>query len=73
MTIRICCTDVICIQETKSEATDSNIGNNRLILFKSDSQHYGNGFIINKKWKDNIHRTWHVSDIIAVIQLKTQD
>ena len=66
-------TDVICIQEAKSEATDCNIGHNKLILFKSDSQHYGNGFIVNKKWKDNIHRTWRVSDRIAVIQFKTRD
>ena len=39
--------DVLCIQESKSGATDCNIGANRLILFKSDSKHYGNGFVVN--------------------------
>ena len=65
--------DVLCIQESKCDKTDCNIGRNRLILFKSVSHHYGNGFVISKKWSENIHRTWRVTDRIAVLQLKTRD
>ena len=62
---------MLCIQETKCEEIDCNIGKNRLIIFKSVSQHYGNGFVVNKKWSENIHKTWRVSDRIAVLQLRT--
>ena len=63
--------DVICIQETKVQISAScEIGDNRLILFESQSQHYGNGFLVSKKWKDNIGKYWRISDRISILQLR---
>ena len=63
--------DVICIQETKVQISAScEIGDNRLILFESQSQHYGNGFLVSKKWKDNIEKYWRISDRISILQLR---
>ena len=66
--------DIICLQETKIQnGTDINIGNSRLICFESDSRHYGNGFLINKSWKNSIHRVWRVNDRMCVIQFKAKN
>ena len=65
--------DICCLQETKiidSNDYDTTNGN-RLITIPSTSKHYGNGFIIAKRWKEYVHRYWKVSDRICVIQLKT--
>ena len=66
--------DAMCIQETKiREDTDIEVDKSRLICFKADCRHYGNGFLINSKWKGNIHRVWKETDRIAVIQFKTEN
>ena len=66
--------DVCCLQETKvTKHCDKNVSKgNRLITIQSNSPHYGNGFILNKRWKNSIHRYWKVSDRICVLQLKTK-
>ena len=42
-----------------------------LITIPSNSQHNGNGFILNKKWKNSIHAYWKIFDRLCVLQLKT--
>ena len=42
-------------------------------MFKSDSRHYGSGFLLSKLWSDKIHRTWKVTDGICVLQLKINE
>ena len=42
-----------------------------LITIPSNSQHNGNGFILNKKWKNSIHAYWKISDRLCLLQLKT--
>ena len=65
--------DVLCIQETKiKELINIDIDNNRLICLESNSQHHGNGFMVSKKWKNNIYKFWRVNDRIAVLQLQTE-
>ena len=66
--------DVLCIQETKmKDLINIDIdGGNRLICLESKSGHYGNGFMVAKKWKNNIYKFWRVNDRIAVLQLKTE-
>ena len=67
--------DICALQETKiKEGVDRNFEENkhRLIAFDSLQQHYGNGFIVAKKWKENIYKTWKVSDRICVLQLQTK-
>ena len=66
--------DVICLQETKlANGVDVNIRGQRLLCLKSDSRHYGSGFLLSKLWSDKIHRTWKVTDRICVLQLKTNE
>ena len=65
--------DVLCIQETKvKELTNIDIEGNRLICLESESPHYGNGFLVSRKWKNNIYRFWRVNDRISVLQLQTE-
>ena len=52
---------------------DININDHRLICIPTDCRHYGNGFIVSRKRKYNIHKYWKVSDRLAVIQLKLRD
>ena len=64
--------DICCWQETKLQnGLDKNLNNHRIICLPSDSRHYGNGFIVSPKWKNNIYSYWKVSDRISVIQLQT--
>ena len=66
--------DICCLQETKiTEDIDTDINNNRLICFKSENHHYGTGFIVSNKWKNNIYRYWNLSDRISIIQLKCRE
>ena len=46
--------DICRLQETKiTEHFDkTTLHGNRLITIPSNSQHYSNGFILNKKWKN---------------------
>ena len=62
----ICCTKV-------KEAKDIDVNNHRIILMASECQHYGNGFIVSPKWKNNIYRYWRVSDRISILQLQMTD
>ena len=63
--------DLICLQETKiNDDMDIQVKESRLICFKPECRHYGSGFLINKAWKDKIHRTWKETDRISVIQFK---
>ena len=65
--------DICSIQQTKIDSSvDKPIGKNRLICFLSDNRHYGNGFIVSNKWKDNVNRYWKVSDRICVLELTTE-
>ena len=65
--------DVLCIQETKQkELINMDVEGNRLICLESTSPHYGNGFMVSKRWKQNIYKFWRVNDRIAVLQLQTE-
>ena len=67
--------DVCVLQEDKLEdGIDCAIGDqkHRFISIKPDCRHYGNGFVVSSKWKQNIHRCWKVSDRVAVLQLLTE-
>ena len=65
--------DICSLKETKiTEHFDKTTPHgNRLRTIPSNSQHYGNGFILNKKWKNSIHAYWKISDRLCVLQLKT--
>ena len=72
--------DIRCLQETKiTEHFDKTAPHgNRLITIPSNSQHYGNGFILNKKWKNSVHAYWGISDRVLCTttknrQIKKQD
>ena len=63
--------DVCCLQETKiKEGIDEDIKGCRIISLPSVSHHYGNGFIVSKRWKGNIHKYWKVNERMAILQLK---
>ena len=65
--------DVLCIQETKqTDSINIDIDGNRLICLESKYAHYGNGFMVSRKWKQNIYKFWRVNDRIAVLQLQTE-
>ena len=40
-----------------------------IIAFDSKNEHYGNGFVVRKKWQELIHKYWRESDRICVLQL----
>ena len=40
-----------------------------IIAFDSKNEHYGNGFVVPKKWQESIHKYWRESDRICVLQL----
>ena len=68
--------DVCCLQETKiASGLNCNIGekSHQLVSFKTECKHYGNGFVVNNKWKNNVHRCWRVSDRVSVLQLTTKN
>ena len=66
--------DIICLQETKiQDGIDININRSRLICFKSECRHYGNGFLVSESWTNSIHRTWQVNDRLCVIQFKSKN
>ena len=63
--------DVCCLHEAKiKHASSYEINGSTIITFHSDNRHYGNGFVIAKKWKNSIHKCWKVSDRIWVIQFQ---
>ena len=62
--------DVCCLQETKiSKSLDVDVKACRLVCLPSNTLQYGNGFIISKKWKENVKKYWQVNDRIAVLEL----
>ena len=64
--------DVCGLQETKiSNGADVTIHGHRLICFKSECEHYGNGFMVNNRLVENIKKYWRVSDRISVIQFSS--
>ena len=64
--------DVCGLQETKiSNGADVTIQGHRLICFKSECEHYGNGFMVNNRLVENIEKYWRVSDRISVIQFSS--
>ena len=40
-----------------------------IITFDAKNKHYGNGFVVPKKWQESIHKYWRESDRICVLQL----
>ena len=62
--------DVCALQETKIENAGVHRVNGRMIItFDSKNKHYGNGFVVPKKWQESIHKYWRESDRICVLQL----
>ena len=64
--------DICCFQETKiSSGCDTFVENFRVVSLPSDSSHYGNGFAISEKWKNNVYKYWKINDRISALQLET--
>ena len=62
--------DICCIQETKTtEFTDYLLNGYRVILSENTNKYYGNGFIISPRLRDNVVKTWTISDRISVLQV----
>ena len=40
-----------------------------IITFDSRNKHYGNAFVVPKKWQESIPEYWRESDRICVLQL----
>ena len=40
-----------------------------IITLDSKNKHYGNAFVVPKKWQESIHKYWGESDRICVLQL----
>ena len=38
-------------------------------MFPTKEGAYGLGFLVNEKWKNNIHKQWKENDRIAILQL----
>ena len=65
--------DIACLQETKiTDSLNININNYRLVCTETNTQHYGNGFMIAARWQPYIHRFWRINDRISVLQLQTK-
>ena len=63
-------TDVFALQETKIEnAGVQKVNGSMIITSDSKNKHYGNGFVVPKKWQESIHKYWRESDRICVLQL----
>ena len=66
--------DLCCLQKTKmTEEVDTDVNKCRFINIGSECRHYGNGFAVSSRWRNNIVKYWKVSDRICVIQLRLQD
>ena len=62
--------DVCALQETKIEnAGVHRVNGSMIITFDSKNKHYGNGFVVPRKWQESIHKYWRESDRILVLQL----
>ena len=68
--------DICCLQETKlvdDKDKDIEEYNCQFINVKPECKHYGNGFVVAPKWKNNVVKYWKVSDRIIVIQLRLKE
>ena len=62
--------DVCAPQETKIEnAGVRRVNGSIIITFDSKNKHYGNEFVVQKKWQESIHKYWRESDRISFLQL----
>ena len=62
--------DVCTVQETKIEnAGIHRVKGSMIITFDSKNKHYGNAFVVPKKWQEFNHKYWRASDRICVLQL----
>ena len=62
--------DVCALQETKIENGGVHrVNRSMIITFDSKNKHYGNVFLVPKKWQESIHKYWRESDRICVLQL----
>lgn len=57
-------------QETKIK---NGVNSEKVICFPTKEDAYGLGFIVNEKWKNNIHKQWKEDDRIAILQLNPPD
>ena len=62
--------DVCALQEIKiKNAGVRRVSGSMIITFDAKNKHYGNGFVVPKKWQESIHKYWRESDRICVLQL----
>ena len=62
--------DECVLQETEIENAGAHkVNGSMIITFYSKNKHYGNGFVVPKKWQELIHKYWRESDRICVLQL----
>ena len=55
--------DVCAPQETKIEnAGVRRVNGSIIITFDSKNKHYGNEFVVQKKWQESTHKYWRESD-----------
>ena len=57
-------------QETKIK---NGVNSEKATCFPIKEDAYGLGFIVNEKWKNNIHKQWKEDDKIAILQLNPPD
>jgi exonuclease III len=62
--------DICCLQETKSQEIIEKASTGLFLTLPTSSPHYGLGFIIARKWIDNILHVESLSDRLAVIHLQ---
>ena len=53
----------------KSKMQEYRVNGSMIITFDLKYKHYGNGFVVSKKWQESIHKYWRKSDRICVLQL----
>ena len=65
--------NVGCIQECKIiNGCDEDINGNQLITFPTKEKVYGIGSILNRNIKNNVAKTWKISDRLAVLQVSSE-
>ncbi len=62
--------DICCLQETKCHEINVRSSTGLLITLPTSSPHYGLGFIVSRKWTNNILHVESLSDRLAVINLQ---
>ena len=60
--------NVCAVQEIKiKNAGVQRVNGSMIITFDSRNNHYGNAFVVSKKWQESIHKYWRESDRIWVL------